>query len=84
MTGTNRCHVRNEVLTREHHKIVGDGAPLPERLGVGWCGEVCSGQWFFKDAEHVLLTLAHNAYVTPCQNCLRRMQELIAKELAKP
>lgn len=75
-------HVRHEIKTREHYKLIGDGKELPDHLGVAWCGPVIySHEWKFMSTDHVLLALAGGTSITPCRGCLREIQAVLRAEL---
>ena len=74
-------HIRNERATREATGRIGDGRPLPRRIGVGWCGVDCSSEWFFMDADTLLLDLAYGGMpvgIEPCAACVKAMADLLA------
>lgn len=72
-------HIRDERGSREHMGLVGKELPLAG--GLGWCGEWIEGEWMFVGTDHALLHLAYNGGMTPCQDCLKRLREIIDAEL---
>ena len=74
------AHVRHERKTRERYGRVGDGAALPDHLGVGWCDEICEG-FFYMSADHALLALETGTGIAPCRACLYAMRAVLHHEL---
>lgn len=75
-------HVRHERATRERLPAPLNADPEIRGYATAWCGANADGQWFFQDADHVLLYLSGGGGAAyPCPACLRRMRDVIDAEL---
>ncbi len=84
-------HIRNEIATRLHFKLMGVDRDLSELLaekrvpsatGVPWCGpHLVHYEVFFNSIDHAISSLRHNGGIAVCPGCLRAVAAIIDKEL---
>ena len=71
--------IREERASREALNKVGDERPLPDGIGVSWCGRRLGG-WSFQSADHALLSMKYNIARTPCDACLRAIRRTLGAD----